>query len=123
MKQMVKVLALMAAVAGSALAGGGGAPPVAVQPAFTGMQCQDGRVLVRYVQAHDLSFVVLRYEGQTYGLAPAVSGSGSRYVGLAGLDTASGLEWWEHQGEATLSRYNPANGNTEALLTGCHVQR
>lgn len=111
-----------ALLGGTALAGGGGVPPVTVQPAFTGMQCEGGRVLVRYVQAHDLTFVVLRYEGQTYGLAPAVSGSGSRYVGLAGLDTASGLEWWEHQGAGSLSRYDPQTGETTPLLQDCKLR-
>ncbi|UFA51255.1 MliC family protein [Deinococcus radiophilus] len=117
------LLSSPALLGGTALAGGAGAPPVAVQPAFTWIQCQGGRVLVRYVQAHDLTFVVLRYQGQNYGLAPAVSASGSRYVGLAGLDTASGLEWWEHQGEGTLSVYHPASGETAPLLAGCRLRR
>ncbi|MDO4264005.1 MAG: MliC family protein [Deinococcus sp.] len=103
----------------TALAGGAGAPLVASQPTYTAMQCSDGRVLVRYVRVNELTFVVLRYQGQSYGLAPAVSASGSRFVGLAGLDNASGLEWWEHQGAGTLSRYDPQTGETRPLLHSC----
>ena len=93
-------------------------------------KCANGQVLgVRYLPSdpqlkRDPVFVVLEYGGERYGLAPAVSGSGARYVGLSGPRTAisiSGLEWWEHYDEAKLSRVNPQTGATSPLLT-CRMQ-
>ena len=91
--------------------------------------CQNGQtVQVAYVRADTAgqggpSFAVLKYRGQSYGLAEAVSGSGARYVGHAGLNTASGLEWWEHQGEATLSTFRGNDARTTSTLLTCKVAR
>ena len=68
-------------------------------------------------------FVVLTYKGQRYGLAEAVSASGTRYVGHAGLNTATGLEWWEHQNEGTLSTFTGDDaGETKVLVEGCKIK-
>ncbi|MCP2013184.1 membrane-bound inhibitor of C-type lysozyme [Deinococcus sp. HSC-46F16] len=69
--------------------------------------------------------VVLNWRGREYGLAEALSASGARYASRAGPEGArSGLEWWEHQGEATLSTFVGTNtGRTRALLTGCRTGR
>lgn len=123
MKKNVFHLSLAAAalIAGTALAGGAGAPlPAALPHTY---QCDGGQTVgVRYVQSDDIGFVVVRYQGQNYGLAPAVSASGSRFVGLDGQSTATGLEWWEHQGEGTLSSYDPLTGDTATLATGCRLR-
>lgn len=68
-------------------------------------------------------FALLDWRGQQYGLAQAVSASGARYASLYGPGVGgSGLEWWEHQGEATLSTFTgPDTRQTRVLLTGCRV--
>lgn len=65
-------------------------------------------------------FAVLKWTGVNFGLAETISASGARYAGLNGpADARGGLDWWERQGEATLSTF--VNGDptkTQALLTG-----
>ena len=70
-------------------------------------------------------FAVLTWKGQQYALAEAISASGARYAGLNGPDGArGGLEWWEHQGEGTLSTFvNGDTTRTKTLLSGCKVRR
>ncbi|WP_261663942.1 MliC family protein [Deinococcus sp. Marseille-Q6407] len=132
MKKAVMLMSVLVAATGSAFAGGGAVPATkAPQPTVTSHRyaCANAQsVQVRYVDTdpvlkRDPVLAIVNYHGQSYGLAPAVSASGSRFVGLAGLNTASGLEWWEHQGEGTLSTYNPANGQTKTLVSGCRIQR
>ena len=69
-------------------------------------------------------FALLNYQGQTYGLALAVSGSGARYASLYGPTAGgSGLEWWEHQGEGTLSRLTGKDAwATVPILKACRVR-
>lgn len=119
-------------LASTALAGGAGQPqaaPLKLSQDTHVYACQDGQtVQVAYVRADTAgqggpSFAVLKYRGQSYGLAEAVSGSGARYVGHAGLNTASGLEWWEHQGEATLSTFRGNDARTTSTLLTCKVAR
>lgn len=89
-------------------------------------RCQGGpQVQVAYVQTGENgpSFAVLKYRGQSYGLAEAVSGSGSRYIGHAGLNTGSGLEWWEHHGEATLSTFRGDDARTPTKVLTCTAVR
>lgn len=71
------------------------------------------------------SFVVLTWNGQQYGLAEAVSASGARYASLYGPTVSGGgLEWWEHQGEATFSTFVGSDTrNTRPLLTHCKPGR
>ncbi|WP_308425826.1 MliC family protein [Deinococcus ruber] len=68
-------------------------------------------------------FALLTYQGQQYGLAQALSGSGARYASLYGpTPGGAGLEWWEHQGEGTLSKFiGNAAGSTVPLLRSCRV--
>ena len=122
MNKTLKASALIALIlGGTALAGGGSAPaPRAPQPSAIAYRysCDGGKSLtVRYIVSdpslrRDPVFAVVSYGGQNYGLAPAVSASGTRYVGLTGPSTAQGLEWWEHQGEATLSSF-AVNGSAD----------
>jgi membrane-bound inhibitor of C-type lysozyme len=67
------------------------------------------------------SFVLLKYQGQQYGLAQAISASGARYASLYGPTPAGhGLEWWEHGGEGTLSQFTGRNSfSTTPLLRAC----
>ena len=67
------------------------------------------------------SFVVLDWNGQEYGLAQAVSGSGARYAGLNGPTVADhGLQWWEAKGRATLGAFTGKDFfETRPLLTNC----
>ena len=122
------VLALLA----TASAGGAGQPqsaPLKLSQQAHVYQCQGGQqVQVSYVSTghpNDNSpmFAVLNYQGQRYGLAEAVSASGARYVGHAGLNTASGLEWWEHQGKATLSTFRGDDARTTKALLNCTFVR
>lgn len=66
-------------------------------------------------------FAVLKWTGVDSGLAETISASGARYAGLNGpADARGGLDWWERQGEATLSTF--VNGDptrTQALPIGC----
>ena len=97
-------------------------------------RCQGGRTLnVAYIYARMTpggkptsaprtpQLVLLGYEGQQYGLAQAISASGARYASLYGPTSAdAGLEWWEHQGEGTLSRFTGRDFSaTTPLLRGC----
>lgn len=123
-------LTLAATALGSALAGSAGAPvaaPIVLGHQSYSFTCGKQAVKVTYVttgteKSGNPVFMVLEYSGKTYGLAPAVSGSGSRYVGLAGLNNASGLEWWEHQGEATLSTFKGDNASNAKVILTCKTQ-
>ncbi len=114
---------LVAASLVTANAGGAGAPPIATERNFS-YTCDAGnKISVAYLDSSKggPSFAVLKWNGAQYGLAEAISGSGARYAGLNGPANArGGLEWWEHQGEATLSTFvNGDTTKTQALLTGC----
>lgn len=89
--------------------------------------CQGGqKVSVAYVNYGKSGpmFAVLTWKGQQYALAEAISASGARYAGLAGpANVNTGLEWWEHQGQATLSTFiNGDTTKTKVLLT-CKAPR
>lgn len=125
--RLAALLTVTATLASAALvtasAGGAGAPPLATERTFA-YTCDAGqKISVAYVDYGRTgpTFAVLNWNGAQYGLAEAISGSGARYAGLNGPAQArGGLEWWEHQGEATLSTF--VNGDTtrpQALLTGC----
>lgn len=79
---------------------------------------------VNYGQGGPL-FAVLHWNGQQYGLAQAVSASGARYASLSGPGmSGNGLEWWEHQGQATLNTFvGTDTRNTRPLLTKCKAGR
>lgn len=90
--------------------------------------CDGGQIISATYLDHGSrgpTFVVLDWNGQTYGLAPAVSASGARYAGLYGPTVADrGLEWWEAKGEATLSVFTGKDfADTRALLTRCRPHR
>lgn len=121
------LLTLTATLAGGSLitanAGGAGAPPVATERSFS-YTCDAGKeISVTYVdyRKNGPMFAVLKWNGVQYGLAEAISASGARYAGLNGpAEARGGLEWWEHQGEATLSTFIGGDTTkTQALLTGC----
>lgn len=144
LKTALTLLPLLGALLGGAALGGGAAspktaaPPRAaakawgpqLKPAFTHYTyaCAGGeQVQVYYVTSGEEFrglpvFAVLAYRGQSYGLAPAVSGSGARYVGHVGLNTAGGLEWWEHQGEATLSTFAGDDASKTRPLLRCTLR-
>lgn len=111
----------------TANAGGGGAtPPIQTISRTFAYTCDMGKkVIVTYVNygKDGPTFAVLNWNGAQYGLAEAISASGARYAGLNGPAQArGGLEWWEHQGEATLSTFvNGDTAKTQALLTGCQL--
>lgn len=84
--------------------------------------CQSGETLhVTYLTADPAGpvLLVLRYRDRYFGLAQAVSASGSRYIGHAGLTTDAGLEWWEKGGQATLSRFEGGRVDDTKRLTSC----
>lgn len=92
-------------------------PPVAAStptaPAI-GYACESGKtVQAQYIDTETAEVI---YDGQTYAMRIAVSGSGARYVG-------SGLEWWtasrNGQEEATLSRIGPNDQVGAAVLERC----
>ena len=119
------MIAVLVAV-GAAQAGGTATPaPLKLGQTNYTYSCSNKQsVQVTYVTTggqHDANpvFMVLKYKGKSYGLSEAVSGSGSRYVGHAGLNTGSGLEWWEHQGEATLSIFKGDNSTNSTPLLTC----
>lgn len=128
MRQFKSLLALSLVAAGVAQAGSAGTPaPLKLgQQSYTYTCTGKQSVQVTYVTTggeHDGKpvLLVLTYKGKSYGLAEAVSASGSRYVGLAGIDL-NGIEWWEHQGEGTLSTFKGDNAsNAKAVLT-CKIQ-
>lgn len=125
MRHLKSFLALSLIVSGLAVAGAAGQPaPLKLGQQTYTYRCQANQtVQATYVTTggqHDSNpvFLILKYKGKTYGLSEAVSGSGSRYVGHAGLNLPDGLEWWEHQGEATLSTFKGGNAtNSKAILT------
>ncbi|WP_291429591.1 MliC family protein [Deinococcus sp.] len=103
------------------------ASPVQVKYRVFRYTCDAGKKInVYYVQfGQDPMFAMLDWNGQRFGLAEAISASGSRYAGLSGPASArGGLEWWEHHGEATLSAFTGnSTTNTKTLLTGCKTAR
>lgn len=90
--------------------------------------CDGGKkISVSYFNFGETIFAVLNYAGRQYGLAQAVSASGSRYASLFGPVTksslGSGLEWWEWHGKATLSTFKGSDtANTTELLTNCKTR-
>lgn len=86
--------------------------------------CADGKVIAAtYLSADSgaVSLVILRWDGNAYGLARAVSASGARYAALSGPTPGDhGLEWWEAKGEARLSEFTGTDlSDTRPLFTGC----
>lgn len=118
---------LASAVLVTANAGGGAAtPPTQTSSRTFSYTCAlEKKINVTYLSygKEGLTFAVLDWNGARYGLAEAISASGARYAGLNGPAQArGGLEWWEHQGKATLSTF--MDGDTtkpQALLTGCQL--
>ncbi|MFT2720200.1 MliC family protein [Deinococcus sp. A31D244] len=113
-------------VAGSVVMGsvaGAATPPVQVNYRVFQYTCDAGKkVSVYYVQfGQDPLFAMLDWNGQQHGLAQAISASGARYASLSGPAGArGGLQWWEHQGVATLSTFTGnSTTTTKTLLTGC----
>lgn len=79
-----------------------------------GYACESGKtVQAQYIDTETAQVI---YDGQTYAMRIAVSGSGARYVG-------SGLEWWtasrDGQENATLSRIGPNDQVGTAVLERC----
>lgn len=101
-----------------------GTEPDSVETRTIAYQCEGGQTIrARYlaVDGGAVTFVVLRWNGQTYGLAPAVSASGARFAGLFGPAVSDrGLEWWEARGEAMLSMFTGKDfSDTRPLVTAC----
>ncbi len=92
-------------------------PPVAAPAPTTpaiGYACESGKtVQAQYIDTETAQVI---YDGQTYAMRIAMSGSGARYVG-------PGLEWWtasrDGQEEATLSRIGPNDQVGTAVLERC----
>lgn len=87
--------------------------------------CDAGKAVdIAYVKVGtEPMFAVLTWNGARYGLAQAISASGARYAALYGPAGArGGLEWWEHQGQGTLSTFVDGSLKTRALLTGCRLR-
>ena len=83
------------------------------------------KMSVSYVKyGTKLTFAVVNWNAGQYGLAAATSASGARYASLAGSGAAfQGLEWWEHQGEGTLSAFTSADtSKTKILLSYCRTK-
>lgn len=114
---------LVLALLGGASAGGGSSLFLSSRT-FT---CDGGRkISVSYVNfgKDGPLFAVLNWKGQPYGLAQAISASGARYASLFGPPGSGGLEWWEHQGQATLSTFvSTDTRKTRPLLTSCKPDR
>ncbi len=90
------------------------APAAAPTTPAIGYACESGKtVQAQYI---DTETVQVIYDGQTYAMRIALSGSGARYVG-------SGLEWWtasrNGQENATLSRIGPNDQVGTAILERC----
>ena len=108
-------VSVAAVLTGAAFAGGAGGPAAATLPHH--YPCEGGAFIgVRYDSVNTNPAVTLRYQGRDYHLTRAPSASGARFVSAQG-----GLEWWEHQGEGTLSRYSAQSGDTQPLLQGCRL--
>lgn len=88
--------------------------------------CDQGqKITATYLTyAKSVYFVVLRWNGRDYGLAEAMAASGSRYAALYGQTPEdAGLEWWEHQGIATLSRFTGKDfSDTQPVLSNCRAR-
>lgn len=114
---------LVLALLGGASAGGGSSLFLSSRT-FT---CDGGRkISVSYVNfgKDGPLFAILNWKGQPYGLAQALSASGARYASLFGPPGSGGLEWWEHQGQATLSTFvGTDTRETRPLLTSCKPDR
>jgi membrane-bound inhibitor of C-type lysozyme len=124
------LLALSATLAGAALVQAnvvpqatGPAPTTSRTVPYTCAAGQKISVTSLKYGADGPTFAVLNWNGGQYGLAPALSASGARYVALAGpVGARGGLEWWEHAGAATLSTFvDGGTLKTRALLTGCRA--
>lgn len=80
-------------------------------------RCESGRTVEASYPTD--STAVVDYEGQTYEMEIAVSGSGARYVG-------GGLEWWTKGGgpgaEGTLFRHDAASGASGETLELCEEE-
>ncbi len=128
--RLAALLALTATLASAALvnvnAAGGAAMPIPVSARSFHYTCdRDQKVSVAYLHygADGPTFAVLNWKGVQTGLAQAVSASGARYSVLSrSTARGSGLEWWEHQGTATLSALAEDGAlETRPLLSGCKV--
>lgn len=90
-----------------------GQSPEAPPSAVLQYQCESGEKMVVMYSSTDTAQV--QYQGKTYNMQIAVSGSGSRYVG-------EGLEWWTKttsQGaEGTLFQHQ-ADGATGDSIEHC----
>ncbi len=64
-------------------------------------------------------FVFLDFDGKHYALSVAPSGSGARYTSEIGPAAGLGIEFWEHQGEARLSRIRPTG--KASLIAKCRL--
>lgn len=127
MRHIKSLLIMSLFAAATAQAGAAGTPALLKlgQQSYT-YTCTGKQVVqVTYVTTggeHDGKpvFLVLTYKGKSYGLAEAVSASGSRYVGHAGMNM-NGIEWWEHQGEGTLSTFKGDNASDAKALLTCKI--
>ncbi|MGO1501164.1 MAG: MliC family protein [Marinobacter sp.] len=89
--------------------------PVAApsSPTVHNYQCESGETILATYRSTDSARV--QYEGSTYNMQTAVSGSGARYVG-------GGLEWWTKgsgaESEGTLFRHM-ADGTSGDIIELC----
>ncbi|TDE87124.1 MliC family protein [Deinococcus sp. S9] len=122
MKKMLLLGGLVLALLEHAHASGGGLFMTSRTFICDGSQ----KIRVAYVRVDQAgpSFAILNWKGQPYGLAQALSASGARYAGLFGPPGSGGLEWWEHQGQATLNTFvSTDTRKTRPLLTSCKPDR
>lgn len=128
--RLAALLALTATLASAALvkvnAAGGAAVPTPLSARTFHYTCErEQKVSVTYVRygVDGPTFAVLDWNGVKTGLAEAVSASGARYAALNSVaDARGGLEWWEHQGTATLGAFvGGGTLKTRPLLSACKV--
>lgn len=122
---MKKLFLTATALCALSLSAAHAAQPTPVSYRTTHYRCDGGqRVSVKSVHVGNADFAVVNYKGKDYSLAPAVSASGARYVGLSGLALSSGLEWVEWKGKGFLNSF-PTNdlNNTTVVLNNCVARR
>ena len=117
---MKKVVALGAVLLALSVAN---AAPVSYRT--THYQCEGKqRISVKHVNVDSNNFAVVTYKGRQYALAPAVSASGVRYVGLVGMTLNTGLEWVEWHGQGFLNSFpNNKPDSARSVLNNCKVLR
>lgn len=126
MRFPVTTLALLLPVFALAGAAGGARPTLQVGPQTRVHACENGRDLrVHYVtirsETGQTLVVVLEHQERLHSLLPAVSASGARFLGHP-TPGRPALEWWEHQGQGTLSAVATEDPTVTTPLLRCRLQ-